>query len=534
MARPGEPRAALARPALACTALARTGAPDFRRCLELALAGLWLLDALLQFQAVMFTTDFARMIGAAAAGNPAFISRPDGLDRAPDRRATAAGQRRVATLQLLIGLGIAWRPARRVALAASVAWALGVWWLGEGLGGLLSGATSPVAGLPGPALLYAVVAVLLWPPRPGTDAAFPAAGRVGAPAARAAWIVVWGALAASTEVWPGPLGRDVSAAAAGQPGWLTGTDQRLARLLLDGRSATIALAVVLALVAAGVCWPAAVARVAVLLAIAAGTALWLAQGLGGILAGGATDPGSGPLLVLLALCYWPRRAGPEPGGPGRSGAAWSGGGRGWVASLTGQAWVGYPLAGVMVATAVYCLARIVISVRGGRPADRLLDATHVLMALTMAGMLAPWFALPWPAALRAVFGAGAALFGWRAIRSQHMHPLQHALLCAAMVYMLGSQQVSAAGDGRAGRGRARPGARPARRGGLVGRPADRAAVGGRGGGRRRHRGAAVAAARRGLRRRHGRNDGLHADRHPLTAPGGGVSVTIGCLLFGIR
>ncbi len=113
-----------------------------------------------------------------------------------------------------------------------------------------------------------------------------------------------------------------------------------------------------------------------------------------------------------------------------------------MASLTGQAWVGYPLAGVMVATAVYCLARIVISVRGGRPADRLLDATHVLMALTMAGMLAPWFALPWPAALRAVFGAGAALFGWRAIRSQHMHPLQHALLCAAMVYMLGSQQVA--------------------------------------------------------------------------------------------
>ena len=73
VARPGGSRTALAgtalaRPALAGTALARTGAPDFRRCLELALAGLWLLDALLQFQAVMFTTDFARMIEAAAAG----------------------------------------------------------------------------------------------------------------------------------------------------------------------------------------------------------------------------------------------------------------------------------------------------------------------------------------------------------------------------------------------------------------------------------------------------------------------------------
>lgn len=146
----------------------------------------------------------------------------------------------------------------------------------------------------------------------------------GAPAARAAWIVLWGALAVSTEVWPGALGRDVSGAAAGQPGWLAGTDQRLARLLLDRWSATIALAVVLALVAAGVCWPVAVAPAAVLLAIAAGTALWLAQGLGGILADGATDPGPGPLLVLLALCYWPRRAGPQPAAqvdPARPGSA---------------------------------------------------------------------------------------------------------------------------------------------------------------------------------------------------------------------
>jgi Domain of unknown function (DUF5134) len=110
--------------------------------------------------------------------------------------------------------------------------------------------------------------------------------------------------------------------------------------------------------------------------------------------------------------------------------------------MTGQAWVGYPLAGVMVATAVYCLARIVTSVLAGRLADRWLDATHVLMALTMAAMLTPSFALPWPAALQAVFGAGAALFGWRAVRSQQVHPLQHALLCAAMVYMLGRQQAA--------------------------------------------------------------------------------------------
>jgi hypothetical protein len=35
-----------------------------------------------------------------------------------------------------------------------------------------------------------------------------------------------------------------------------------------------------------------------------------AQALGGILAGGATDVNSGPLLALLALAYWPLRTVP--------------------------------------------------------------------------------------------------------------------------------------------------------------------------------------------------------------------------------
>jgi hypothetical protein len=34
-------------------------------------------------------------------------------------------------------------------------------------------------------------------------------------------------------------------------------------------------------------------------------AIWIAEGLGGILTGGGTDPNSGPLLALLALAYWP-------------------------------------------------------------------------------------------------------------------------------------------------------------------------------------------------------------------------------------
>jgi hypothetical protein len=50
------------------------------------------------------------------------------------------------------------------------------------------------------------------------------------------------------------------------------------------------------------------ARAAIILAVVVAAVLWLAQGLGGILTGSATDPNTGPLLALLALAFWPLSA----------------------------------------------------------------------------------------------------------------------------------------------------------------------------------------------------------------------------------
>ncbi len=83
----------------------------------------------------------------------------------------------------------------RVALAASIAWAIGVWWFGEGLGGVLSGAAGPLNGAPGAVIIYALLAVLLWPADRGTPAPFTAARAVGAHVARALWLVLWLSLA---------------------------------------------------------------------------------------------------------------------------------------------------------------------------------------------------------------------------------------------------------------------------------------------------------------------------------------------------
>ena len=110
-------------------------APDVRRRLQLALAGIWLLDAVLQFQAFMFSKGFSQMLGGTAAGNPAVIADPINWSAKIIAGHPTATNAIFAFIQLAIGLGIAWRPTLKLALGASIVWALGVWWFGEGLGG---------------------------------------------------------------------------------------------------------------------------------------------------------------------------------------------------------------------------------------------------------------------------------------------------------------------------------------------------------------------------------------------------------------
>src|SRR5215469_14076103 len=110
-----------------------------RRALQLALAAVWLLDGVLQYQSAMYTNAFGQSLGKTAAGNPAIIARPINWDATLVEHHVVALNPIFATIQLLLGLGIAFRPTVRLALGASVAWSVGVWWFGEGLGGVLNG-----------------------------------------------------------------------------------------------------------------------------------------------------------------------------------------------------------------------------------------------------------------------------------------------------------------------------------------------------------------------------------------------------------
>ena len=285
-------------------------APDVRRRLQLALAGIWLLDAVLQFQAFMFSKGFSQMLGGTAAGNPAVIADPINWSAKIIAEHGTATNAIFAFIQLAIGLGIAWRPTLKLALGASIVWALGVWWFGEGLGGVLNGAGGPANGAPGAVIIYALLAVLLWPGRRDRAAPFIAGRFTGANVARALWLVLWGSLAymallPATRA-PKALGGMVAAMASGQPGWLSSVDNHLGAFLTShGPAMAVVLAIALALVAVSVYLPRPAARAGVVLAIVIAAFIWIAEGLGGILTGGGTDPNSGLLLALLAVAFWP-------------------------------------------------------------------------------------------------------------------------------------------------------------------------------------------------------------------------------------
>ena len=289
----------------------RPQALDARRRLQLALAAVWLLDAALQFQPFMFTKAFGQTLAAAAQGNPAVIAGPVTWSARIAGQHPAAANAAFATIQLLLAAGLAWRPAVKVALAASAAWSLGVWWLGEGLGGVLTPAASPVNGAPGAAAIYALLAVLLWPAGRGGSPPFAAARAVRALPARLLWLALWGSLAyfalQAANTTPQGMHDMISAMAAGEPGWIAAIDHGAATLLAHhGPQVSAILAVVLEIVAVGVFLPAPAARGALIVAMAVALVIWVAgENFGTIFTGSATDPNSGPLLALLAAAYWP-------------------------------------------------------------------------------------------------------------------------------------------------------------------------------------------------------------------------------------
>ncbi len=296
-----------------------------RRGLQLCLGLVWLLDAGLQCQPFMFRPSFVTMIiEPAATGNPPFVTASVGWASQLMLHQVAVFNAAFATVQLLIAVGLFFRRAVKPALALSIVWALSVWWLGEGLGGILIG-LSPLAGVPGAVLLYVLIAVLVWPSTSGSGGpvtSVATAGPAGATITTVAWLALWGGFAHYLLL---PANRASDAISAllshtdGQPGWISAVMTGLARASDDrGVEISVALAILCAGIALAVLAQPFI-RPALVLAAGLGVLFWIAQGLGGIFTGQGTDPNTGPLLILLAACYLPHRAGQS--GPAQPGQA---------------------------------------------------------------------------------------------------------------------------------------------------------------------------------------------------------------------
>jgi hypothetical protein len=286
-----------------------------RRGIHVALGVAWLADGALQLQPVMFTRNFVtQILMPATMGSPAGVSGPALAFSKLVLHDPAGWDAAFAVTQLLLGAGLLWRRSVRAALAASIGWALAVWWFGESLGGVLSGTASPLTGAPGAVILYALLAVLAWPRRGAGGAADSVAA--GSPLRRRgsqlAWLLLWSSsaffLLQPANRTPHALPNAIAGLAAGEPAWLAGVDRAVAGVVgSHGPAVTIGLAVACLAIAAGLLFRATTSA-ALLLSVLVALVIWLlGENFGGLLTGQATDPNSGPLLILLAVAYWPGR-----------------------------------------------------------------------------------------------------------------------------------------------------------------------------------------------------------------------------------
>jgi hypothetical protein len=276
------------------------------RRLQVALGLIWLADGVLQFQPFMFTRSFVtRIIAANATDQPGFVAGPIKLAEHLIEPRVALFNTFAATIQILIGLGLLYRPTVKVALVGSLAWALGVWWIGEGLGSLFTNTASPLTGAPGAALLYVFAGLITWPRNGCQTGRRPAGGVLGKRGALVAWVILW---LGSAALWLLPASRTADAVhnqiahAPSGARWLSSIQTTLATAT-EGHGAIIAIAAASLSAAIGLAalldrWQEPSVALTVMLAL---IYFVIGQGMGGILTGSGTDPGTAPLLIWLAL-----------------------------------------------------------------------------------------------------------------------------------------------------------------------------------------------------------------------------------------
>jgi len=294
----------------------------------------------------MFTTDFANsVILPAAQGQPSFISGPMHFFASIFLLNPMLSNLGIAVIQIGLGILILWRHTARIGLILSVIWGLFVWYVGEGLSGLASGHAMMLTGSPGAALIYALIALGVLGtqiPKEKIPDDTSMSDRRPSYWLIIVWILIW-VVGAIYQVMPGQntiadVSSMISLNASSAPTWLAsvdtatinylsnfgttnspsdsmagmpGTDMttfqpttvyRPASRALSGFWILFMISLLQILLAFAVIIPGWVRLLAVILGSLLSLGFWIVgQSLGGYYTGTATDPNTGPLLILLGI-----------------------------------------------------------------------------------------------------------------------------------------------------------------------------------------------------------------------------------------
>jgi hypothetical protein len=283
---------------------------DNVRRVQTVLGLIWLLDGGLQFQSFMYSKGFVQLLAGGAQGQPGWLESSVNWGARLANSNLDLWNTLFALTQVAIGFGLLYRPLVKPALAGSFLWVLIVWWFGEAFGMMFMDMAAPLTGAPGGVLIYGLIGLVVWPTgRPG--------GLLGARGTRTMWAALW---LVTAWLWlmapsadPNAVSSMINSAPSGMS-WLSSVQDWVATAVKgDGLIVAVLLAALSAVIGIAVAnrWR---AREFLMAAIVLNLAYWvIGQGFGGIFAGGATDPNTGPLLMLLACAMYPVIARDAPG-----------------------------------------------------------------------------------------------------------------------------------------------------------------------------------------------------------------------------
>jgi len=300
-----------------------------RRKTQIALGIFWLIDMLFQLQPKMFSQRFIdNNILPNSVGQPFVVYGPMHFFSHIFLLSPVVMNVLIILIQLAIAILIFNKRTAKIGLLISIFWGLFVWYIGEGLGGILLGGGngSLLMGAPGAALLYVILAVAAIP---NTKEKTPSQWLIFA------WAIIWIGLGINQLLPTHASLVDISSMimqnTRGAPGWLfflnshvasalyniaSKTSHATANNIMTGMMSTgsnlskalrgywfvVLMSLVEIIIGLGV-FIGHIGRRAVLIgSIVMSLFFWLVgQSLGQFYSGYATDLNTAPIMILFAL-----------------------------------------------------------------------------------------------------------------------------------------------------------------------------------------------------------------------------------------